>query len=386
MKITEIKTVVVHAYMRNWVFVKVETDAPGLWGWGEATLEWKTRAVVGAIEDIGRLLIGEDPRRVEHLWQMMYRQQFWKSGIIGMSAVSGIDQACWDIFAKDQGLPLHRLLGGPVRDKVRLYDHLGGGEMSAIYDLNDPGQFGELARESVEAGYSAIKVLAVPRTEPLEGSRPLRFAEQVMAALRDAVGYDVDLMVDLSGRTTPAMAIQYARILEPFQPLFFEEPCQPENVDALVEVARAIRIPVATGERLVTRYGFRELFEKRACAVAQPDVCHCGGVTELRKIAAMADTYYISMAPHNPLGPVATAVNMQLALSTPNFLIQEIMRADVPYRDEVVDAPLQLVDGYAYPSDRPGIGVEVDETAAARYPYQPEVLQRDFHPDGSVAD
>jgi galactonate dehydratase len=207
-----------------------------------------------------------------------------------------------------------------------------------------------------------------------------------MAALRDAVGYDVDLMVDLSGRTTPAMAIQYASILEPFQPLFFEEPCQPENVDALVEVARAIRIPVATGERLVTRYGFRELFEKRACAVAQPDVCHCGGVTELRKIAAMADTYYISMAPHNPLGPVATAVNMQLALSTPNFLIQEIMRADVPYRDEVVDAPLQIVDGYAHPSDRPGIGVEVDETAAARYPYQPEVLQRDFHPDGSVAD
>jgi galactonate dehydratase len=317
---------------------------------------------------------------------MMYRQQFWKAGIIGMSAVSGIDQACWDIFAKDQGLPLHRLLGGPVRDKVRLYDHLGGGEMSAIYALNDPKQFGELALASVEAGYSAIKVLAVPRTEPLEGSRPLRFAEQVMAAMRDAVGYDVDLMVDLSGRTTPAMAIQYGRILEPFRPLFFEEPCQPENVDALVEVARAIHIPVATGERLVTRYGFRELFEKRACAVAQPDVCHCGGVTELRKIAAMADTYYISMAPHNPLGPVATAVTMQLALSTPNFLIQEIMRADVPYRDEVVDTPLHIVDGYAYPSDRPGIGVEVDETSAARYPYQPEVLQRDFYPDGSVAD
>jgi galactonate dehydratase len=207
-----------------------------------------------------------------------------------------------------------------------------------------------------------------------------------MAAMRDAVGYDVDVMVDLSGRTTPAMAIQYAHILEPYQPLFFEEPCQPENVDATVEVARSIRIPVATGERLVTRFGFRELFEKRGCAVAQPDVCHCGGVSELRKIAAMADTYYISVAPHNPLGPVATAVNVQLALSTPNFLIQEIMRSDVPYRDEVVDAPLLIKDGYVYPSDRPGIGVEVDEKSAARYPYQPEVLQRDFHPDGSVAD
>jgi galactonate dehydratase len=182
------------------------------------------------------------------------------------------------------------------------------------------------------------------------------------------------------------MAIQYAHVLEPYQPLFFEEPCQPENVDATVEVARSIRIPVATGERLVTRFGFRELFEKRGCAVAQPDVCHCGGITELRKIAAMADTYYISMAPHNPLGPVATAVNVQVALSTPNFLIQEIMRSDVPYRDEVVDAPLLVKGGYVYPSDRPGIGVEVDEKAAARYPYQPEVLQRDFYPDGSVAD
>jgi galactonate dehydratase len=182
------------------------------------------------------------------------------------------------------------------------------------------------------------------------------------------------------------MAIQYAHVLESYQPMFFEEPCQPENVDATVEVARSIRIPVATGERLVTRFGFRELFEKRGCAVAQPDVCHCGGVSELRKIAAMADTYYITVAPHNPLGPVAAAVNVQLALSTPNFLIQEIMRSDVPYRDEVVDAPLVIKDGYVYPSDRPGIGVEVDEKAAAHYPYQPEVLQRDFHPDGSVAD
>ena len=193
-------------------------------------------------------------------------------------------------------------------------------------------------------------------------------------------------MLDLHGRTTPAMAIQYAYTLEPYQPMFFEEPCQPENVDGMVEVARAIRIPVATGERLVTRYGFREVFEKRACAVAQPDVCHCGGITELRKIAAMAETYFISLAPHNPLGPIATAVNIQAAFCTPNFLIQEIMRGDVPHRDEVVDAPLAVKAGYVYPGERPGIGVEVDEKAAGRYPYQPEAIQRYFHPDGSVAD
>jgi galactonate dehydratase len=386
MKITHIKTIVVNAQMRNWVFVKVETDVPGLWGWGEASLEWKTRAVVGAVEDIGRLLIGEDPRRIEYLWQMMYRQYFFKAGIIGMSALSGIDQACWDIFAKDRGLPLYRLLGGPVRDKVRMYDHLGGGEMKTLYETADPQVFAQKALESVEAGYTAVKVLAVPRTEPLEGTKPLRYAEKVMGGIRDAVGYDVDIMVDMHGRTTPAMAIQYACALEPYQPMFIEEPCQPENVDGMVEVARAIRIPVATGERLVTRFGFREVFEKRACAVAQPDVCHCGGITELRKIAAMADTYFISMAPHNPLGPIATSVNIQAAFCTPNFLIQEIMRGDVPHRDEVLDAPLVIKDGYVYPGERPGIGVEVNEQVAACYPYQPEAIQRYFHPDGSVAD
>jgi galactonate dehydratase len=207
-----------------------------------------------------------------------------------------------------------------------------------------------------------------------------------MGAVREAVGDDVDVMVDLHGRTTPAMAIQYGHALSEYRPWFLEEPCQPENVDAMVEVARALPIPIATGERLVTRFQFRELLEKRACAVIQPDVCHCGGVSEIKKIAAMAETYYVSMAPHNPLGPIATMVNIHIGFSTPTFLIQEVMRLDVPWRNDVVDAELPMEEGHVSAPRRPGIGIEVNEKEAAKHPYQPEPKVRLFHPDGSVAD
>lgn len=386
MRVTAVDTVVVNARLRNWVFVKVTTDEPGLHGWGEASLEWKTRAVVGAVEDLADIVVGEDPLRVEHLWQAMFRQQFFKGGIVTMSAISGIDQALHDVKAKALGVPLYELLGGRVRDRVRLYDHLGGGESTAVYDDAVPAAFADGARRSVADGFTALKILAVPPSRPLEGAASVRRAEQLMGAVRDAVGPEVDVMVDLHGRTTPAMAIRYGHALAPYDPWFLEEPVQPGNVDALVEVARALPIPIATGERLVTRWEFQELFAKRACAVVQPDVCHCGGVAEIRRIAAIAETAFVSMAPHNPLGPIATAVNVHVALSTPNFLIQEVMRLDVPWRDEVVDAPVAIVDGHVLPPTRPGIGVEVDEDAAARHPYAPELPARVFHDDGSVGD
>jgi galactonate dehydratase len=386
MKITAISTVVVNALMRNWVFVKIETDQPGLMGWGEASLEWKTRAVVGAVQDTAELLIGADPQRIEHIWQMMYRQQFFKGGVVIMSAISGIDQALHDIAAKDFGVPLYRLLGGLVRDRVRMYDHLGGGASDAVYNEASVEKFVERAKASVNDGFTAMKILAVPRTEMLDGAKGIRDSVQLMGAVREAVGDDVDVMIDLHGRTTPAMAIQYGHALAQFRPWFFEEPCQPENVDAMVEVARALPIPIATGERLVTRWQFRELLEKRACSIIQPDVCHCGGVTEIKKIASMAETYFISMAPHNPLGPLATMVNIQVGFSTPNFLIQEVMRSDVPWRYDVVDDALDIRSGYIYPPTRPGIGIEINEQEAAKHPYQPELEMRYFHPDSSVAD
>jgi galactonate dehydratase len=385
-RIEAVSPLVVSARQRNWIFVKVVTDQPGLVGWGEATLEWHTRAVVGAIEDAAEFLVGEDAGRIEHLWQLLFRQRFFKGGIVAMSAISGIDQALHDIKAKDLGVPLYELLGGAVRDRVRLYDHLGGGETEAVYNQPLTDRFAEAARAVVARGFTALKILPVLRTGMLDSETGVRDAALLMSAVRDAVGDEVDVMVDLHGRTTPAMAIRYGHALAPYRPWFIEEPCQPGNADAIAEVARALPIPIATGERLVTRWEFRELLEKRACAVIQPDVCHCGGISELKRIAAMAEPYFVSVAPHNPLGPIGTMAAIHVAFSTPNFLIQEVMSSDVPWRSEVVDQPLAIEAGHVLPPTRPGLGVEVDEQAAAGYPEAPEPKLRFFHPDGSVAD
>jgi len=377
MKITAIKTVVVNAQMRNWVFVKVETNEPGLYGWGEASLEWKTRAVCGAVEDFAPMLIDEDPARIEFLYQKMYRQSFWRMGVIGMSAISGIEQALWDIRGKVLGQPVYNLLGGRVRDRVRMYTHLGGGDMKAVYETqwgDDFSRFADLAQQVVAKGYTAVKVLITPPTETLNSIAGYRYTEGAMRAIRDAVGETVDIMIDCHGRHALANALEFCRVLAPYHPYFLEEPVPPENVDVMAEVRRASPIPIATGERLVTRYQFRELFEKQACNIIQPDLCHCGGLWEAKKIAAMAETYYMGVAPHNPLGPVANAAALHFALSTPNFLIQEDMLTDVPWRWEVVQHSLQTENGYWLPSDAPGLGIEVNEAAAAKHPFQQEVI------------
>lgn len=238
MRITAVNALVVNARMRNWVFVKVETDE-GLHGWGEATLEWKTRGVVGAVEDLRRFVVGEDPFRIEHLFQIMYRQFFWKVGIEGMTAISGIEQALWDLKGKALGQPVYELLGGRVRDSVRVYNHLGGGTMEGMYESESLEQFAERALVVKDAGYTALKFMPVPRTEPVEGVRSVRAAERVVAAVREAVGPELDLMVDLHARTWPAMAIQYCRAFEPYGLLFFEEPCPTEDLEATAQVTRA---------------------------------------------------------------------------------------------------------------------------------------------------
>ena len=376
-KITALKSIVVNAEMRNWVFVKVETNTPGLHGWGEASLEWKTRSVVGAIQDFEPMVVGEDPTRIEHLYQKLYRQSFWRTGVIGLSAISAIEQACWDILGKLLNQPVYKLLGGAVRDRVRMYTHLGGGDMRAVYESQnsgDPQVFLDRAQEVIAKGYTAIKVLLTPPTEPLNSIAAYKSAERIMSALRNAVGDGVDIMVDCHGRHSLGNAVEFCRVLAPFRPLFIEEPVPPENVDLMAEVRRLSPVPIATGERLVTRFQFREVFEKLACQVVQPDLCHCGGLWEAKKIAAMAETYTMAVAPHNPLGPVANAAALHFDLSTPNFLIQEDMLADVPWRWEVVEHALESRDGYWLPSDRPGLGVEVNEAAAARHPFAQETI------------
>lgn len=386
MKITKISTQIVNARMRNWVFVKVETNEPGLYGWGEATLEWKTKGVVGAIEDLAVLLIGQDPRRVEHLWQIMHRQYFWRGGITNLSALSGIDQALWDIKGKEVGKPVCELLGGPVRETLRFYDHLGGGSLEGMYKTSEPEEFAERILESQSKGFTAAKAMPIPVAELIESAGVLKRSARCVEAMRKAAGDDMDIMLDLHARTTPAAAIQFGRLLADYNLYWYEEPCWPEHVDGLVEVARALPFPIATGERLVGRWEFRELLEKRACSIIQPDVSHCGGISEARRIAAMAETYNISVACHNPLGPVSTAASLQVGFATPNYLIQEVVRSDVPWRNDVVTEPINMEGGLSHAPTAPGLGIDINEKEAAKHPFQPEVTMAYFHKDGSVAD
>ena len=386
MKITKITTTVVNAKMRNWVVVRVYTDVAGLIGIGEATVEFQARAVVGAVEDLAPLLIGRDPREIERNWQILYRHPFFKGGVVTMSAISGIDQALWDISAKDLNVPLWRILGGLARDRVRMYDHLGGGNSDAVYNSDTVNSFEEKMKQSIKDGFTAVKILAVPQSAPLGDAAKLRHAGELMATARKAAGPDVDIMIDFHGRTTAAMAIQYAEVLAPYNPLFLEEIVPPDQHEALKRARAKITVPLATGERLLHRSEFLPLLEDGLIDVAQPDVCHAGGVTELRKISALCDIYGVTMAPHNPLGPIATMVNVHLGLTTPNFLIQEVMRSDVSWRSEVFTGVPEIKDGHIYPPTAPGIGVEMDEKEAEKHPFVSGNPVQWFHNDGSVAD
>ena len=391
MKITAIETFVCHARMRNWVFVKVLTDQPGLWGWGEATLEWHTRSIVGMIEDISHLLIGEDPTRIEYLWQIMYRQHFWHAnGIVRGTAISGIDIALWDIMGKVQGLPCHRLWGGPVRDYVRTYSHLGGGKMEDFYctDPSDAKRFGELARKAVEEGFTAFKSMAVPETMPLEGLQPIHYAEACVRAMRESAGDAIDIMVDCHARPSPRMGMLFAKALEPYNLYWFEEPCWPETVQDIALIPRAVKTPIATGERLVGLHAFRDLLEARAASVIQPDITHCGGLSEARRIAALADAYRVAMAPHNPQGPVSTAASIEFGFATPSYIICETVHNDVPWRAEVVmeGFVVEKQGRIVRPNSRPGLGIEIDEAVIRKHPFQQETVLRTFYKDGSVGD
>lgn len=391
MKIERIETLICHARMRNWIFVKVITDQPGLFGWGEATLEWHTRSVVGAIEDLSSLIVGEDPQAIERLWQMMWRQHFWHgSGIVRATAIAGIDIALWDILGKVHGVPCHRLWGGPVRDNIRLYCHLGGGDLKSFYEtpVENASMFADLARQAVDQGFSAFKSMAVPPTMPLEGLKPLKAAETCVQQMRQAVGDEVDIMVDCHARPSPAMGAQFAKVLEPFGLYFLEEPCWPESLEGLAAIKASVSTPIATGERLTNLATFRDLFAARACDVVQLDLTHCGGFTEARRIAALADAHRLALAPHNPQGPVSTAASLEFGFSQPSYVICESVHQDVPWRNEVVNEgfALRLEDRTVTPNTRPGLGVEINEHEVRKHPFQQEIAQRVQYRDGSIGD
>ncbi len=389
MKITGVRTLVVNAEMRNWVFVRVDTDQPGLFGWGEATLEWKTRAVAGAVEDLTPLLIGRDPRDIEQLVRILRKHSFWRLGAIGMSAISGIELALWDILGKSLDVPVWRLLGGKVRDRVRVYTHLGMGDMRAVYETLSTEPLLARAAEVVERGYTAFKVVFIPYSHYHAPLPAVGHVDRMMGALREAVGPDIEIMVDFHGRpASAAAALSYIEALAPHRPMFVEEPVPPGETLALAEVKARAGVPIASGERLVERIEFDDLFRHRAVDVAQPDICHCGGLLEAKKIAAMAEAAGVGVAPHNPLGPIAGVAALHFAVSTPNHMIQEEMVGAVPWYFEVVDGPIRMVDGHWQVPDRPGLGITVDEAAAARHPFRDEVLHTTnaVLDDGTIVD
>jgi len=347
--------------------------------------------VVGAIADIAELLIGQDPTRIEHLWQMMYRQHFWHgNGIVRATAISGIDIALWDILGKHLGVPCSKLWGGPVRDQIRTYCHLGGGKMEDFYETSteDAKRFADLARQAVEDGFTAFKSMAVPPTLPLEGLRPVRTAEKCVAAMREAVGDSIDIMVDCHARPSPAMGLQFAKALEPYGLYFFEEPCWPESVEGLANIKRSVKTPIATGERVTRLADFRDLFAAQACDVCQLDITHCGGLSEARRVAALAEAYRISLAPHNPQGPVSTAASLEFGFSQPSYIICETVNNDVPWRADIVQEGFttERKGRIVRPNTKPGLGITIQEAEVKKHPFQQELPQQVFYTDGSVGD
>jgi galactonate dehydratase len=388
-KITSIRSLVVHAEMRNWIFVRVDTDQSGLYGWGEATLEWKTRSVVAAIEDLAPLILGRDPRDIEKIVRIMKKHSFWRLGAIGMSAISGIEIAMWDIYGKSLGVPVWRLLGGQVRDRVRVYTHLGLGDMRAVYETESSRQLAERAHNVVARGYRAMKVVVIPYTHYSALRPQIDHAARMAGALREAVGPEVELMFDFHGRpASVGAALAYIEAIEPAKPMFVEEVLPPGEMLGLRAVASKTKVPIATGERLVELSEFDDLFRHRSVSIAQPDICHCGGLWETKKIAAMAEAAGIGVAPHNPLGPIAGVAALHFAVSTSNHVIQEEMVGTVPWYFDVVKGPIQMIDGFWQISTEPGLGVDVNEKECAGHPYEPETphTTNAVLDDGTVAD
>lgn len=355
MRISRIETFLVPP---RWLFVRVETDS-GIVGWGEPVVEGRSETVRTAVEQLSELLIGQDPLRIEDHWQVMTKGSFYRGGAILASAVAGLDQALWDIHGKALGVPVHQLLGGHVRDRIRMYGWIGGDEPAAIADA---------VAAQLSVGLTAVKMNASGRMKPLGSVAAINEVVERVAAAREVLGPHRDVAVDFHGRFTLADTRRIAPLLEPLHPFFLEEPTVPENSHLIGGLTSSTTIPVATGERLYNRQEFLPVLQA-GIAVAQPDLSHAGGITEVRKIASLAEIFDVQLAPHCPLGPLALASCLQVGFATPNFLIQE-QSIGIHYNQgaEVLDyvldkTPLKFVDGYVERLTAPGLGIEIDESA-----------------------
>jgi galactonate dehydratase len=369
----------------RWLFLRVETDS-GLVGWGEPVVEGRAHTVRAAVAELmDAYLVGEDPLPVEDHWQTMYRGGFYRGGPVLMSAIAGIDQALWDLRGKHFDAPVYELLGGPVRDRVRVYQWVGG---------DDPSDVAAAAREKVDAGFTALKMNATPAVRAVDTPQVVDDAATRLAEVRDAVGPDVDVGVDFHGRVAKPMAKRLASALEPHDPFFIEEPVLPEQNDALAAIQAHTTTPIATGERMYSRMDFKDILEAGTVDVIQPDLSHAGGITECRKIASMAEAHDVALAPHCPLGPVALASCLQVDAVAHNALIQE-QSLDIHYNEtsDVLDyvadpSVFDYDDGYVSLPDAPGLGVEIDEETVRERAEQDVDWKNPVwrHDDGSVAE
>jgi galactonate dehydratase len=368
----------------RWLFLRLETS-DGRVGWGEPVVEGRARTVRAAVEELlDTYLLGSDPDPIEDHWQTMYRGGFYRGGPVLMSAIAGIDQALWDLKGKQFDAPAYELLGGRARSRVRVYQWVGG---------DRPAGVAEAAREKVEAGFDALKMNATAEMQRVDAPAAVADAEARIAAVREAVGPDVDVGVDFHGRVSKPMAKRLASALDPHEPMFVEEPVLPEHNDALGEIAAHTSTPIATGERLYSRWDFKEVFEQGVVDVVQPDLSHAGGITEVKKIASMAEAYDVALAPHCPLGPIALASCLQVDACSPNVLIQE-QSLDIHYNESggVLDyladpSAFDFQDGYVALPEGPGLGIDLDEEVirdrAEEVDWHNPVWR---HEDGSVAE
>ena len=369
----------------RWVFLKVETDE-GIAGWGEPIIEGHAKTMKSAVSEIiDNYLLGKDPADIEKHWQAMYRGRHFRGGPVLMSAIAGIDQALWDIKGKYYGAPVYDLIGGRARDRIHAYQWIGG---------DTPEDVAAAAADAVDNGYSTLKMPAVSQIRRIDSPTVVRTARERLRAVRDAVGEDIDIGVDFRGRVTKGMAKWLAEELDPYGPMFYEEPLLPEHFDALSQVATHTRTPLASGERMYSRWGFKDTLDEGYVDVIQPNPSHAGGITEVKKIANAAETNDIAVAPHCPIGPIALAACIQVDTAVPNALIQnQNLDVHAPEDNDLLayledpDA-FGFDDGYVHPPDAPGLGVEIDEKrvreqSSDRINWQNPTW---YHDDGSVAE
>lgn len=389
MEIRDIKIYSIPVDFRTWILVKVETNEPGLFGWGEATVEWKARSVSAALLELRELCIGEDPQRIAHLVRKLVTRHYWDPGVIGMSAISGIEMACWDIFGKSIGRPVVDLLGGAVRDRVPVYTHLGFGDSSHVYEKSMTANALQSLEHIIERGYHAVKVVNVPfHNQHVFASRRTAYFS-MMDEILDACHGRIDVALDAHGRCG---SIGSAQSLLSFfagrNLLFLEEILRPVPAATLASLARQFDVRLATGERLVQLRDFVDLGCERAVSVFQPDIAHCGGLMAACRVATIAAGFNISIAPHNPLGVVASSAGLHFAMATENFLVQEEMSAHFNAARDFIETPIQFDSGYWTMKPCVGLGITVDEAFAARLQgrNEPLLTSSAIDPDGTLVD